>query len=111
MALYTIKQILSRGEKMAKKLLATATVDVLYDEPDTSTYRGVQCRAGFYSETFNSGDISEDYREACKKGKEFATVVMNSSSVDDFLMDGPFIYQDGTIRRLKNEPRGSAEST
>ena len=85
---------------MAKKLLATATVDVLYDEPDTSTYRGVECRAGIYSKTFNSGDVAKDYRDAVDMGKEFAVVVNNSSSVDGFLMDGDFVYVDGTIRKL-----------
>jgi hypothetical protein len=92
---------------MAKKLLSHTLIEVLYDEPDTDTYRGVVCKAGFHREPFNSGDVSKDYRDAVDYAKGLSEHVSNTSSVDHFIMDGPFAYVDGTIRRLENEPRTS----
>lgn len=89
---------------MAKKLLSTAIIGIDYDEPDTETYRGVYAKAGLLEKTFSEKGITEDFRDAFEFTKELAVTVMMSSSVDHYIMDGPYVYTDGTIRRLENEP-------
>lgn len=97
-----IKAGFVKEEYMAKKkLLDSAHIDVIYDEPDTTTYAGVEVRAGIWKKTFFGNGITRDFSEALAWGHMFAKLILSSSSVDQFLMDGPYIFLDGTIHPLE----------
>ena len=67
-------------------------ISCLYDEPDPSTYRGMEIRIDRESEplVFNSGNPTVDYVTAgcvvyTRAGGEVP--IMGSSSIDHFVMD------------------------
>ena len=72
-------------------ILGFITVD--YDEPDSSTYRGLKLSLDKVDHNFNSGNLAKDYNDLMKflgtlSDEEFPAMLTFSSSYDHFWMDG-----------------------
>jgi len=66
-------------------------LNLLYDEPDPSTYRGVQLRMGDTKDVFDTGNPTVDYITAgcvayTRAGGQIT--IQGSSDIDHFVMDG-----------------------
>ncbi|MDT8900889.1 hypothetical protein [Anaeroselena agilis] len=76
--------------------IKTGFITARYDEPDTTTYRGIEATVITYenggksseSKLFNSGDFDKDREESVRWCIDQGSVtVMGSSTIDHFIMD------------------------
>jgi hypothetical protein len=75
-------------------------LSVLYDEPDTSTYRGIELSHGAHRDVFHTGNPTHDYLTAVftvhlKYGEGAERTLRYLSSWNHFAMDGGDLPEEG----------------
>lgn len=80
---------------MPKKMLI---LSILYEEPDPRTYAGIRLSNSRMDEVhvINSGNPHKDYLKALSWYEE-DTIILTSSSIDNFLLDGGDLSSDSRL--------------